>query len=67
MSTESMHPLDAAEIKLKETARVWRYSEKVPGDFSSGDPDKHWQALKEAARTYGETWHKYVAPAPDTK
>lgn len=61
-----MHPLDDAEIALKVAARDFRSKASYASGEEYAKADASWQALKDAARHYGETWNHYVAP-PDEK
>jgi hypothetical protein len=65
---ETIHPLDTAEIELKQAARLFVQTDGA-SHWSNGPlaeaKDGAWLHLKAAARTYGETWAKYVAPAPE--
>ena len=60
-----MHPLDEAEIALKQAARVFT-DKGLQYATGEADTDSRWQRLKLAARQYGETFAHYVAP-PDEK
>ncbi len=51
---DTMHPLDRSEMELKMAADNWARVEQTTQTVECRN--SHWQALKEAARKYGEQW-----------
>jgi hypothetical protein len=67
-ASATLHPLDETELALKAAARAWQHeSDNRTVAHGSGvrptDPDAAFQALKDAARAYGEAWRRHVTPA----